>query len=78
MTFMVRQLQPNENGLPIEVYAFSVEELEKFEEVAADIFDHLLAAVPYFDLEIFQSPSGSDMRAGLRKEDSSSPWHENL
>ena len=33
-----------------------------FEEVAADIFDHLLAAVPYFDLEIFQSPSGSDMR----------------
>lgn len=79
MTFMVRQLQPNENGLPIEVYAFSIEkELEKFEGVAADIFDHLLAAVPYFDLEIFQSPSGSDMRAGLRKDDSSSPWHESL
>ncbi|MBX7052284.1 MAG: mechanosensitive ion channel family protein [Flavobacteriales bacterium] len=79
MTFMVRQLQPNENGLPIEVYAFSIEkELEKFEGVAADIFDHLLAAVPYFDLEIFQSPSGSDMRAGLKKEDSSSPWHESL
>ncbi len=63
MTFMVRQLQPNENGLPIEVYAFSKEkQLEKFEGVAADIFDHLLAAVPFFELEIFQAPSGSDMK----------------
>lgn len=63
MTFMVRQLQATENGLPIEIYVFSKEKgLKKFEEVAADIFDHLLAAVPYFDLEIFQSPSGSDMR----------------
>jgi len=63
LTFMVRQLQATENGLPIEVYVFSKEKgLKKFEEVAADIFDHLLAAVPYFDLEIFQSPSGSDIR----------------
>jgi len=63
LTFMVRQLQATENGLPIEIYVFSKEKgLRKFEEVAADIFDHLLAAVPYFDLEIFQSPSGSDMR----------------
>jgi len=63
LTFMVRQLQATENGLPIEIYVFSKEKgLKRFEEVAADIFDHLLAAVPYFDLEIFQSPSGSDMR----------------
>lgn len=63
MTFLVRQLQATEHGLPIEIYVFSKEKgLKKFEEVAADIFDHLLAAVPYFDLEIFQSPSGSDMR----------------
>ena len=63
LTFMVRQLQATENGLPVEIYVFSKEKgLKKFEEVAADIFDHLLAAVPYFDLEIFQSPSGSDMR----------------
>lgn len=63
MTFMVRQLQPNENGLPVEIYAFSKEkQLEKFEGVAADIFDHLLAAVPFFELEIFQAPSGSDMQ----------------
>jgi len=63
MTFVVRQLQATENGLPLEIYAFSkLKEFENFEKVAADIFDHLLAAVPYFDLEIFQSPSGSDMK----------------
>jgi miniconductance mechanosensitive channel len=74
MTFMVRQLQPNENGLPIEVYAFSKEKrLEDFEAVAADIFDHLLAAVPFFDLEIFQSPSGSDFRQGLNEENQEDP-----
>lgn len=79
MTFMVRQLQPTENGLPIEIYAFSLEkELEKFEGVAADIFDHLLASVPYFDLEIFQSPSGSDMRAALGSKDTPGEWLENL
>ncbi len=79
MTFMVRQLQPSENGLPIEIYAFSVEkELEKFEIVAADIFDHLLAAAPYFELEIFQSPSGSDMRAALKNVQAKETWEENL
>lgn len=68
LTFMVRQLQATENGLPIEIYVFSKEKgLKKFEEVAADIFDHLLAAVPYFDLEIFQSPSGSDMRSFVKR-----------
>lgn len=69
MIFMVRQLQPSENGLPIEIYAFSIEkELSKYEIVAADIFDHLLAAAPYFELEIFQSPSGSDLRAMRNSE----------
>ncbi len=34
----------------------------------ADIFDHLLATVPYFDLEIFQNPSGADMREKQRRE----------
>lgn len=77
MTFMVRQLQPTENGLPLEVYAFSkLKDLESFEGIAADIFDHLLAAVPYFDLEIFQSPSGNDMRAS--RDSNSTPWHEDL
>lgn len=79
MTFMVRQLQPTEHGLPIEVYAFSKEkQLESFEGVAADIFDHLLAAVPFFDLEIFQSPSGSDMRSLAKKEESKDRWDEKM
>ncbi|MBL7942502.1 MAG: mechanosensitive ion channel, partial [Flavobacteriales bacterium] len=64
MTFMVRQLQPTQHGLPMEVYAFShIKELEAFEGVAADIFDHLFAAVPFFGLEVFESPSGGDKKA---------------
>lgn len=75
MTFMVRQLQPTEHGLPIEIYAFSKEkQLEKFEGVAADIFDHLLAAVPFFELEIFQSPSGSDMKNLRQSEEDNREW----
>jgi len=67
MTCMVRQLQPNENGIPLEIYAFSSEKkLENFERLMADLFDHLLAAVPYFDLEIFQSPSSSDIRLSAK------------
>jgi len=67
MTYMVRQLQPNENGLPIEIYVFTYDKKwEQFEEVMSDLFDHLLAAVPFFDLEVFQSPGGSDMR-GIRR-----------
>jgi len=63
MMFMVRQLQATESGLPIEIYAFTTfKQVEQYEEVAADIFDHILATVPYFELEIFQNPSGSDMR----------------
>lgn len=63
MTVMVRQLQATEHGLPLEIYAFSKKkQFEEFEKVAADIFDHLFAAVPIFELEIFQSPSGSDMK----------------
>ncbi|MFN8698495.1 MAG: mechanosensitive ion channel family protein [Flavobacteriales bacterium] len=67
MTYMVRQLQPTENGLPIEIYAFTYDKKwEEFELVAADLFDHLLASVPFFELEVFQNPGGSDMR-GLRR-----------
>lgn len=63
MTFMVRQLQPTETGIPLEIYAFSKDKTwENYEAITADIFDHLLAAIPYFELEVFQDPSGSDMR----------------
>jgi miniconductance mechanosensitive channel len=68
MTCLTRQQPPTETGLPIEVYAFSnLKGFEEFEIVVADIFDHILAAVPYFDLSVFQNPSGADFHAVLNK-----------
>jgi len=63
MTLMARQLQPTEKGVPVQLYAFTkTQEWAKYEVVIGDIFDHLLAAVPYFELEVFEAPAGSDMR----------------
>lgn len=63
MTFLVRQLQPTENGIPIEVYVFSKEQdWALYEDIQSDIFDHILAVVPHFDLEVFQSPTGEDFK----------------
>lgn len=63
MTFLVRQLQPGNNGLPLEIYVFSNDQVwANYEAIQADIFDHLLAALPEFDLRIFQNPTGYDMR----------------
>ncbi|WP_127140933.1 mechanosensitive ion channel family protein [Flagellimonas marinaquae] len=60
MTLMVRQLQPTSQGIPLEVYAFSSDKRwENYEYVMADIFDHLLAALPYFSLELFELPSST-------------------
>ena len=57
MTRMVRQLQPNEFGIALEVYAFSKnKEWTKYEEIQSDIFDHIIAAAPLFDLKIYQRP----------------------
>jgi miniconductance mechanosensitive channel len=54
---LVRQLQPTEFGLPLEVYVFSSDtDLIAYERVQADIFDHLLAILPLFDLRIYQRP----------------------
>jgi miniconductance mechanosensitive channel len=59
LTLMVRQLEPTENGLPIEVYCFSNNiEWVEYEGIQADIFDHLLSSISNFDLEIFQNPTG--------------------
>ncbi len=61
MTFLVRQLAPTEHGLPIEIYVFSKDqEWEDYERIQANIFDHILAVVPEFDLQVFQDPSGRD------------------
>jgi len=58
---MVRHLAPTEKGIPLEVFCFSYDKAWiNYERIQADIFDHLIAAVPYFDLEIFESPSGGD------------------
>lgn len=60
---MVRQLQPTEKGIPLEIYFFCKEKAWiPYEKVQADVFDHLLAIVPEFDLEVFQEPSGGDFR----------------
>jgi len=63
MTFLIRQLSPRENGLPIEIYVFCKEtNWNIYEAVQADIFDHILAVVPEFKLRVFQEPSGSDFQ----------------
>jgi len=63
MTFLVRQLQPDEKGLPIEIYVFSNDQAwANYEAIQADIFDHILAVIPQFDLRVFQNPSGRDFQ----------------
>ena len=72
MTFLVRHLQPTEKGIPLEIYVFSKEQRwAYYEGIQADIFDHVLAILPEFELQIFQNPSGSDM-VNLIKEISES------
>ena len=61
MTFLIRQLEPTEKGLPIQIYVFSNDiDWIRYEEIQSDIFDHLLAVIPEFGLKIFQSPTGKD------------------
>lgn len=64
MSLMVRQLQPNSKGLPIELYCFSATKVwAEYEVVMADIFDHLFAIVDRFELQIHQEVTGSDLRS---------------
>ncbi len=64
MTFLVRQLQPTPQGLPIEIYVFSSDQRwPQYEAIQADIFDHVLAAIEVFDLRIYQEPTGWDLRS---------------
>ncbi|MEA5102582.1 mechanosensitive ion channel family protein [Pantoea sp. S18] len=63
MTLMVRQLAPGENGLPVEVYVFTNTTVwAEYENIQADIFDHIYAVLPTFGLRVHQSPTGNDMR----------------
>ncbi len=66
MTFIVRHMPPSEYGLPIEIYVFSSDQVwANYEAIQADIFDHILAVLPEFDLRVYQSPSGHDIQTGL-------------
>ncbi|WP_297093964.1 mechanosensitive ion channel domain-containing protein [uncultured Draconibacterium sp.] len=68
LTFLVRQLQPAGKGLPIEIYVFSADqEWAKYEAIQADIFDHIFAVIPEFELRVFQEPSGADIEKIARR-----------
>lgn len=67
MTLMVRQLAPGENGLPLEIYAFTNDtEWANYEAIQADIFDHILAVAPMFALRVFQNPTGYDLKGAMQ------------
>ncbi len=64
MTLIVRQLQPGPTGLPLEIYAFTnVTEWSVYEDIQADIFDHLLAIAGEFGISMYQEPAGRDFSA---------------
>jgi len=68
LTLLVRQLEPTANGIPIQVYAFCNDiAWANYEAVQSDIFDHILAVVSQFELEVFQNPSGSDFKSLISK-----------
>ncbi len=69
-TMMVRQLAPTPSGIPLEIYAFTnTTKWIAYEHIMSDIFDHLIAAVDYFDLEIFELEAGTDIRKVETKTD---------
>lgn len=62
LTFLVRQLQPVGKGLPIEIYVFcNDQEWAHYEAIQSDIFDHIFAVIPEFELRVFQEPTGADI-----------------
>ena len=63
MTFLIRQLEPTSQGLPLQIYVFCKDKVwANYEGIQSDIFDHILSIVPEFDLRIYQNPSGYDLR----------------
>ena len=68
MTLLVRQLEPTATGLPMEIYAFTrTTAWGEYEEIMADLFDFLLAAVHEFDLRLYQDPTGQDIKTAMRE-----------
>lgn len=70
LTCMVRQLQPTDHGIPMELYFFCSNKLwVPYEGVQSDVFDHVLAIIPEFDLQVFQSPSGRDFQKAFASQE---------
>ena len=68
MTLLVRQLAPDEHGIPIEIYCFTTTtEWNAYEAIQADLFDHLLSIAPEFGLRAFQAPSGRDLESAANE-----------
>jgi miniconductance mechanosensitive channel len=68
MPFVIRALSPTPNGLPVEIYVFiKSTEWEEFEKIQSEIFDHLLASIPYFELRVFQQPTGLDFSSAFNQ-----------
>jgi len=68
LTMLVRQLEPTEKGLPLQVYVFvDTTVWAEYEGIQSDIFDHLLAIAPEFGLNIFQQPTGRDFNVFARQ-----------
>jgi miniconductance mechanosensitive channel len=62
MVLLCRQLQPTQNGIPLEIYAFSNDKkFENYEYIMSDIFDHIFASIKYFDLEICEMTNSIDL-----------------
>ena len=69
LTCMVRQLPATSSGLPLELYCFANTTIwTEYEAIQADIFDHLFAIAPHFDLRVFQHPSGYDWKNGIKSQ----------
>ena len=67
MISMVRQLPPTEKGIPMEIYVFSkIKSWVEYENIQSDIFDHILAIIPEFELSVFQEAGGADFRKILK------------
>ncbi len=67
MTFLVRQLQPAEKGIPIQIYVFTkTTEWVEYENIQADIFDHILSVIPEFGLRVYQFPKSGDIQSLLK------------
>ena len=68
MTLLVRQLAPGPTGLPLEIYVFTkTVDWVEYEAIQAEVLDHLLGAMPQFDLRVFQEPTGADFRTLVKQ-----------